>query len=86
LTLYKLAASLLRAYADAANELTETGYTDAEITTIKAEVEHFEKVRNEVKLASGDYILRRQWSWSGGVCTTGSAASRISRLLREHGG
>jgi type I restriction enzyme, R subunit len=40
----------------AANELTETGYTDAEIRTIKAEVEHFEKVRNEVKLASGDYI------------------------------
>jgi type I restriction enzyme, R subunit len=56
LTLYKLAASLLRAYADLANELPEAGYSDSEISTIKAEVEHFEKVRNEVKLASSDYI------------------------------
>ena len=39
-----------------ANELTEAGYTGAEIETLKAEVDHFEKVRNEVKLASGDYI------------------------------
>jgi type I restriction enzyme R subunit len=56
LSLYKLAASLLRAYANLANELPEAEYSDSEIATIKAEVEHFEKVRNEVKLASGDYI------------------------------
>jgi type I restriction enzyme R subunit len=56
LTLYKLAASLLRAYADVASEMTEAGYSDAEITVIKSEVDHFEKVRSEVKLASGDYI------------------------------
>ena len=56
LTLYKLASSLLRAYADVASEMTEAGYSDAEIVAIKAEVDHFEKVRNEVKLASGDYI------------------------------
>jgi type I restriction enzyme, R subunit len=56
LTLYKLAASLLRAYADIASEMPEAGYSDAEISAIKADVDHFEKVRNEVKLASGDYI------------------------------
>ena len=56
LTLYKLASSLLRAYADVASEMTEAGYSDAEIVAIKADVDHFEKVRNEVKLASGDYI------------------------------
>ncbi|MBD9497314.1 type I restriction endonuclease subunit R [Ensifer sp. ENS01] len=56
LTLYKLAASLLRAYADIAAEMTEAGYSDAEVAAIKADVDHFEKVRNEVKLASGDYI------------------------------
>jgi type I restriction enzyme R subunit len=56
LTLYKLAASLLRAYADVASEMTEAGYSDAEVTVIKLEVDHFEKVRSEVKLASGDYI------------------------------
>jgi len=56
LTLYKLAASLLRAFADIAGEMAEAGYTDAEAAQIKSEVEHYEKVRNEVKLASGDYI------------------------------
>jgi type I restriction enzyme R subunit len=56
LTLYKLAAALLRAYADVASEMTEAGYSDSDIAAIRAEVDHFEKVRNEVKLASGDYI------------------------------
>lgn len=56
LTLYRLAASLLRAYADIASEMEEAGYSDAEQATIKSDVDHFEKVRNEVKLASGDYI------------------------------
>jgi len=56
LTLYKLVASLLRAYADIANEMPEAGYSDAEIAAIKAEVDHFTHVRDEVKLASGDYI------------------------------
>ena len=56
LTLYKLAASLLRAYADIASEMTEAGYSDAEVQVIRVDVDHFEKVRNEVKLASGDYI------------------------------
>jgi type I restriction enzyme R subunit len=56
LTLYKLAAGLLRAYADIASEMPEAGYSASEAAVISAEVNHFEKVRNEVKLASGDYI------------------------------
>jgi type I restriction enzyme R subunit len=56
LTLYKLAASLLRAYADIAGEMTKAGYSEAEAAAIRADVDHYEKVRNEVKLASGDYI------------------------------
>jgi type I restriction enzyme R subunit len=54
--LYKLAAAYLRAYANLANEMREAGYTDAEVATIKGEVDHYEKVRQEVKLASGDYV------------------------------
>ena len=54
--LYKLTASLVRAYADIANEMPQAGYTAEEIETIRCEVDHFEKVRSEVKLASGDYI------------------------------
>jgi type I restriction enzyme R subunit len=54
--LYKLAAAYLRAYANLANEMREAGYTDAEVEEIKREVDHYEKVREEVKLASGDYV------------------------------
>ena len=54
--LYRLAAAFLRAYANLANEMRQAGYSDAEAQQIKAEVDHYEKVRQEVKLASGDYI------------------------------
>lgn len=54
--LYKLAVSLIRAFADIANEMEKAGYTPAEIVKIKQEVDHFEKARTEVKMASGDYI------------------------------
>ncbi|MCG8347051.1 MAG: HsdR family type I site-specific deoxyribonuclease, partial [Chloroflexales bacterium] len=54
--LYKLVGTFLRAYANLANEMAEAGYSDAEAKEIRAEVEHYEKVRHEVKLASRDYI------------------------------
>ena len=47
---------MVRAYANIANEAVEAGYTPDEITRIKQEVKHYENVRQEVKLASGDYI------------------------------
>ncbi len=56
LSLYKHVASLIRAYANLASEMNEAGFTDSEIRSIKEEVDHYEKVRTEVKLASGDYI------------------------------
>jgi len=54
--LYKHTASLLRAYAELANEMQEAGYSQAEILEIKGEVNHFEKLREAVKLRSADYI------------------------------
>lgn len=54
--LYNLAAAYLRAYADLANEMEEAGYSEVEAADIKREVDHYEKVRLEVKLASGDYV------------------------------
>jgi len=56
LTLYKHVAAFVRAFANLANELEEAGYTAAEVEALRVEVDHYEKVRNEVKLASGDYI------------------------------
>ncbi len=56
LALYKHVAAFVRAFADLASELSEASYSSADIDTLKAEVDHYEKVRTEVKLASGDYI------------------------------
>ncbi len=56
LTLYKSVAALVRAYANIAEEMVEAGYKEGEVAAIKAEVGHYENVRSEVKLASGDYI------------------------------
>jgi type I restriction enzyme R subunit len=36
--------------------MAEAGYTPDQIEKIKAEVDHYSKVRDEVKLSSGDYI------------------------------
>ena len=55
-TLYQLVASLLRAWASLANEMPEAGYSAAETQAIRGEVDHYEKVRTEVRLASGDYV------------------------------
>ena len=54
--LYKLAGAFLRAYANLANEMRDAGYSDLQAQEIKAEMDHYEKVREEVKLASGDYV------------------------------
>ncbi|MDD3909498.1 MAG: HsdR family type I site-specific deoxyribonuclease [Proteiniphilum sp.] len=54
--LYKSVSHLLRAYADLANDMASAGYTKDQSQAIEREVKHFESVRMEVKLASGDYI------------------------------
>ena len=56
LTLYRMVAAFLRAYANLANEMNEAGYTEAERLAIRDEVSHYEKVRQEIKLASGDFV------------------------------
>lgn len=60
-TLYKLTIALIRAYANIADEMHEAGYTDKEIEEIKSDVSHFENVRKEIQLASGDYIDLKQY-------------------------
>lgn len=54
--LYKLTNTLLRAYANIANEAKEAGYSDDEFNEINEEVIHYESVCTEVKMASGDTI------------------------------
>src|ERR1019366_9245745 len=61
LSLYKLTASLVRAYANLASEMAEAGYTEAQAEAIKKEVTFYENLRSEVKLHSGDVIDLKQY-------------------------
>ena len=54
--LYHTVAKLIRSFANLANEMPEAGYSSAEITRIRQDVVHYEKVRDEIKLASGDLL------------------------------
>jgi type I restriction enzyme R subunit len=54
--LYKSVSHLLRVYADLANDMSNAGYSKSQAQAIEKEVKHFEQVRMEVKLASGDYV------------------------------
>ncbi len=61
LTLYQNVAKLLRAFANVANEMPDAGYSAQEIESIRSEVAHFEKVRDEVKLSSGDLVEMKRF-------------------------
>ena len=61
LSLYKLTASLIRAYANLASEMTEAGYTAAQAEAVNKDVTFYENLRNEVKLHSGDAIDLKQY-------------------------
>ncbi len=54
--LYKYVSHLLRVFAEIANDLTRAGYDEEAANKIRVEVTHYEQVKMEVKLASGDYI------------------------------
>jgi len=54
--LYQLTASLIRSYANVANDMEEAGYNNIEISHIKSRVEHFKDARDIVKNASGEYL------------------------------
>lgn len=54
--LYRAVSHLLRMYADIANDMVKAGFTKEQAKAIECEVRHYEQVRMEIKLASGDYI------------------------------
>ena len=57
LDLYKYVASLIRAFANIAPEITDiAGYSSEDIQEIRKDVKHYTQVRDTIKLASGDYI------------------------------
>lgn len=54
--LYKGTAALLRSYAGIADELEAAGYGAAEIVDVKRDVDHFVKLREIIRKASGETI------------------------------
>ncbi len=61
ITLYKQTVALIRAYVNIANEMEEVGYSRAEIEEIREDVKFFENLRQEIKIASRDYIDLKQY-------------------------
>lgn len=59
--LYKGVASLVRAYANLANRMSEAGYSETDAEFIKRQVKHFVDVRDEVKLGAGENMDLKQF-------------------------
>lgn len=54
--LYKAVVTVIRAYANVANEMHKLGYTEEQADKIKEEVKYFSDLRDTIKQASGDYL------------------------------
>ncbi|WP_020585439.1 type I restriction endonuclease subunit R [Desulfobacter curvatus] len=55
-TLYKMTIAFVRAYANIADEMAEAGYSESSIEHIKKRMDHFLKLRDIIKNASGETI------------------------------
>lgn len=56
LGLYKLVASLIRAFAEIADESKEAGFKEAAFQSIREEVKLYTELRDAIKISSGDFI------------------------------
>jgi type I restriction enzyme, R subunit len=54
--LYKAIASLVRAYANIADELEAAGYSGADIARIRQQLDHYLKLREIIRKASGESL------------------------------
>ncbi len=55
-TLYKHTVGLIRSYANIADEMDEAGYSTVEIEEIKNKVDKYLKLREEIRMASGEKL------------------------------
>lgn len=61
LTLYQSVARLIRTFTGLAGEMTDAGYSEQQAEKIRLEVEFYSKVRDEIKIASGDLVDMKQF-------------------------
>lgn len=55
-SLYKKTVSLIRSYANIADEMEDAGYTEAQAESIKKELDYYLKLREEIRQASGETL------------------------------
>ncbi|ASY11821.1 type I restriction enzyme, R subunit [Candidatus Planktophila dulcis] len=53
---YKQVNAVVRTYSTLCGRESEAGYTDAEFVAIKNRIDNFVKIKDEISVASGDYI------------------------------
>lgn len=56
IALYRATAVLVRAYANLADDLTDAGYSAADIVRIEKDLDHFVKLREIIRQASGETL------------------------------
>jgi type I restriction enzyme R subunit len=56
ITFYKSVATFVRSYADIAQNLSEAGYSDAEVNALQREVDFYSEVRSAIKKHSGEEL------------------------------
>ncbi|OBW92265.1 type I restriction endonuclease subunit R [Gallibacterium anatis] len=56
LSFYQAVVKLIRSYTAIANEMTQAGYSEMEAKTWLERVKEFTHLRDEIKMASGDYV------------------------------
>ncbi|TYB79177.1 type I restriction endonuclease subunit R [Bizionia myxarmorum] len=54
--LYKKTVSLIRAYANIADDMEGAGYTEGDVISIKKELDYYLKLREEIRQASGEVL------------------------------
>mgnify|MGYP003091155553 CR=1 FL=1 len=85
--LYNLSASALRAFGEVSGELQEKyHYTVDQIKAIEKEVTYYIKVRDDVRLASGDYVDLKKYDPDMRHLIDTYLSADPSRILTSFGG
>lgn len=56
ITFYKTVATFVRAYAEIAQDLSEAGYSDAEVAALQKDVDFYSEIRSAIKKHSGEEL------------------------------
>lgn len=79
--LYKLVTSLVRAYANIADEMEEAGFSEQESRSIQSNVAFYHGMKKTVELASGDYIELKKYEPAMRFLLDSYIGAKESRVL-----